>query len=139
VQKTFESLKAILKQQAGGMRVTVDTDTVFSLDAGYSARWRKDMYFGGVRLGKSYVSYYLMPLYACPELLETISPELRTHMQGKSCFNFKTISSDQVAELSKLTKVSVRVFTEAARLTDTPTKPARWADTVRRGGRRCER
>jgi hypothetical protein len=125
MQKTFESLKAILKQHAGGMRITVDTDKAFSMDAGYSARWRKDVYFAGVRLGKSYVSYYLMPLYVCPEVLEAVSPELRKHMQGKSCFNFKTVSSDQAAELSKLTKISVRVFTEAAQLTDEPTKPAR--------------
>ena len=45
-------------------------------------------YVAGTRLGKSYVSYYLMPVYATPGLVESLSPELRKRMQGKACFNF---------------------------------------------------
>ena len=47
-------------------------------------------WFAGTRLGKRYVSYYLMPVYVEPSLLDGISPELRRRMQGKSCFNFTT-------------------------------------------------
>lgn len=44
-----------------------------------------------------------MPVYVFPDLLETISPELKEHMQGKSCFNFKTLDSDLFEELKQLT------------------------------------
>jgi hypothetical protein len=37
----------------------------------------RDVWFGAVRLGKAYVSYHLMPVYALPELLDGISPELK--------------------------------------------------------------
>ncbi len=49
-------------------------------------------WFAGTRLGKRYVSYYLMPIYVQPSLLDDISPELRRRMQGKSCFNFARVN-----------------------------------------------
>jgi hypothetical protein len=38
-----------------------------------------------------------------PDLLKDISPELRKHMQGKSCFNFKKVEPELFAELAALT------------------------------------
>jgi len=62
------------------------------------------MWFGAVKLGKVYVSYHLMPLYMNPSLVKTISPQLRKHMQGKSCFNFKVLpDAEAVEELRRLT------------------------------------
>ena len=45
-----------------------------------------------------------MPVYVFPELLETISPELKKRMQGKSCFNFKVVDETLLSELRELTK-----------------------------------
>ena len=50
-------------------------------------------YVAGTRLGKRYVSLYLMPVYAFPDLDEALSPELRRRKQGKSCFNFTPSTS----------------------------------------------
>ena len=60
-------------------------------------------YVAGTRLGKSYVSYYLMPVYATPSLVASMSPELRKRMQGKACFNFKSVDEPLFAELDALT------------------------------------
>ena len=60
-------------------------------------------YVAGTRLGKSYVSYYLMPVYVSAELTASVSPELRRRMQGKACFNFTTIDEGLLAELEALT------------------------------------
>jgi hypothetical protein len=59
-------------------------------------------YVAGTRLGKRYVSFYLMPVYASAGLAATISPELRKRMQGKSCFNFTTVDERLFAELADL-------------------------------------
>jgi hypothetical protein len=67
-------------------------------------------YVAGTRLGKSYVSYYLMPVYATPSLVATLSPELRKRMQGKACFNFRTIDERLFAELDELTASSIPGF-----------------------------
>jgi hypothetical protein len=61
-------------------------------------------YVAGIRRGKRYVSYYLMPVYGCPDLLDTISPELRRRMHGKSCFNFTTVDDGLFAELARITE-----------------------------------
>ena len=59
-------------------------------------------YVAGTRLGKSYVSVYLMPVYAMPDLASTISPALAKRRQGKSCFNFSKIDEPLFAELGEL-------------------------------------
>jgi len=69
-------------------------------------------YFGGVRIGKSYVSYYLMGVYADPGLAATISPGLRKRMQGKSCFNFAKVDEGLFEELSVLTAGAAASYPE---------------------------
>ena len=56
-----------------------------------------------MRLGKAYVSVHLMPLSRCPPLNENISPALKKRMQGKACFNFKSVPEKTlIAELKRL-------------------------------------
>jgi hypothetical protein len=64
----------------------------------------REVWFGAARIGKRYVSYYLIPVYACPDLLEGISPELKRRMQGKSCFNFTRVDESLFQELEVLTE-----------------------------------
>jgi len=45
-----------------------------------------------------------MPVYMYPDLIKTISPELKKRMQGKSCFNFKKVEKPLFDELNELTK-----------------------------------
>ena len=70
-------------------------------------------YVAGTRLGKRYVSYYLMSVYAQPRLLESMSPELRRRMQGKSCFNFAAVEETLLTELERLTKRAIEGHGEA--------------------------
>ncbi len=67
-------------------------------------------YVAGTRIGKSYVSYYLMPVYAIPELLTAISPELRRRKQGKACFNFTRIDEGLFWELATLTTTGIERY-----------------------------
>jgi len=60
-------------------------------------------YVAGIRRGKRYVSYYLMSIYAEPDIATTMSPELRRRMQGKSCFNFTRVDEPLFEEVGRLT------------------------------------
>ena len=100
----FEHLKSILKPYAKKLTAKTDTSGLFYLDAAYSEKWKKDLFFASAQIKKNYVSFYLMPVYMYPDLLKNISPELKKHMQGKSCFNFKKIEKPLFEELSQLTK-----------------------------------
>ena len=106
----FEHLKNILEPFASQLTVAADTSSAYSLDGPYSKKWKKDLFFGSAQLKKNYVSFYLMPVYMYPDLLEDISPELKKHMQGKSCFNFKKVEPELFQELADLTKKSYACF-----------------------------
>ena len=59
-------------------------------------------YVGGTRIGKRYVSFYLMGAYD-GTLQASMSPELRTRMQGKTCFNFTRLDEPLFEELTRVT------------------------------------
>ena len=52
-----------------------------------------------------------MSLYTSPDGIKTISPDLKKRMQGKSCFNFKTVDDNLFKELENLTKTGAKQFT----------------------------
>jgi len=103
-QAVFERLKGILAPYAREMHVSADEPTSYGVDMAPAAERNPTTWFGGVRLGKRYVSYYLMPVYVEPALLETVSPELRRRMQGKSCFNLTAVDEALIGELEALTR-----------------------------------
>jgi hypothetical protein len=105
-------LKAIMqKYEKGSLRAKPDELGNYVL-IGPPTEWSrgKDVWFGAVQTRKNYVSYHLMAVYAFPDLLESISPELKKRMQGKSCFNFKTVDERLFKELARLTDQGYRRF-----------------------------
>ncbi len=108
----FEELKNILRPYAKKLTLKADTADTYYLDGPYSQKWKKQLFFGSAQVKKNYVSFYLMPVYMYPELLKDISPGLKKHMQGKSCFNFKTVEADLFRELAALTRKGTEKFKE---------------------------
>lgn len=106
----FEQLKNILKPYAEKLALKTDTADTYYIDGPYSEKWKKQLFFGSAQVKKNYVSFYLMPVYMYPELLQGVSPELKKRMQGKSCFNFKKVEPDLFRELTELTRKSVEKF-----------------------------
>jgi len=106
----FERLKSILQPYAQNLTVKVDTADTYYLDGPYSEKWKKELFFGSVQIKKNYVSFYLMPVYMYPELLKDVSPDLKKHMQGKSCFNFKKVEPQLFDELAGLTRKGAEQF-----------------------------
>src|SRR5438132_6482809 len=101
--EVFEALKSIFKPYAKKMDVAHDTDKYYLLNTRYIMKNKQPLCFGGVRLGKNYVSFYLMSIYTCPDLIKAMSPALKKRMQGKSCFNFKEVDQKLFSELKTLT------------------------------------
>jgi hypothetical protein len=106
----FESLKSILKPYAQKLTVKTDIADTYYLEGAYSEKWKKEIFFGSAQVKKNYVSFYLMPVYMYPDLLKNISPELKKHMQGKSCFNFKKVDPSLFDELSRLAQEGFERF-----------------------------
>jgi hypothetical protein len=110
--EVFEELKSIFTPYVRKMDILHDTDSHNMLNTRYLMKNKQPLCFGGVRKGKSYVSFYLMSVYASPDLLKNMSPELKKRMQGKSCFNFKNVDKKLFSELKKLTKDGAQKFSD---------------------------
>src|SRR6267143_4135568 len=110
--EVFARLKSIFQPYAKKMDAAYDTQTYYLLNTRHIMKNKQPLCFGGVRTGKAYVSFYLMSVYACPDLLKSMSPELKKRMQGKSCFNFKEVDEKLFKELAKLTKAGASQFSD---------------------------
>lgn len=89
---------------AGARKVDDPTpDSTYLLLGAANNKYPDGLAFGGVSIGKRYVSYHLMCVYMEADLLDAMSPELRKRMQGKSCFNFTKVDDGLFDELSAIT------------------------------------
>jgi hypothetical protein len=103
-KELFIRFKSMLEPYGQKMHVSADSEQWYSVDMAPEGERDPSTWFGATRLGKRYVSYYLMPIYVKPSLLDDLSPALKKRMQGKSCFNFAKVDEPLLAELDALTK-----------------------------------
>jgi hypothetical protein len=109
---TFQALKKVLKPYERRLVVQADNENDYCLVTKHMMKSKQPLWFAGVRKGKAYVSYHLVPVYACPDLTKGMSPELKKRMQGKGCFNFKNVDAKLFKELGQLTKSGLQKFSD---------------------------
>jgi hypothetical protein len=123
----FARLREVLQKHASGFQVGRNTPEHFSLDgnagpatlrAWGGKRKSRTIPVAWVQVNKSYVSYHLMGVCGNPKLLQECSTELRSRMQGKSCFNFSNIDESLIAELDLLTHKSLASLRNAGYVTE---------------------
>ena len=111
--EVFSALRDILSRNAGRPVVTEDTPSGYRLEGGTHPTHKKPFPIAWVTIGKAYVSFHHMSVYARPNLLKGLSKELKARMQGKSCFNFTTVDPTLFAELEDLTLRGFEAFRNA--------------------------
>jgi hypothetical protein len=109
-QPVFDELKKLIEPCAGTLKPHAKAGDYVLIGPPTPRSRGKEVWFGGVQIKKNYVSYHLMPVYAFPDLLDGLSPELKKRMQGKSCFNFKTVDKALFKELGALTRKGYQRF-----------------------------
>ncbi len=108
--QVFIKLKAILEPYADQLVLSTNSDSAYYLDTRHIMENKQPLFFAAARIRKSYVSFYLMPVYVCQPLQSKISPELKKRMQGLSCFNFTRVDEALFAELAELTKAGLAQY-----------------------------
>jgi len=123
----FARLREILQKHSTALTVTADAPGHYALagSAGPAAvrAWggkvkRPMIPVAWVLIGKAYVSYHLMAVYADARLRDSMSSELRARMQGKSCFNFKAVDESLFEELGRLTAQGIAGFRKAGYISE---------------------
>jgi len=110
LDNVFQELRKILYPYSSKLDCKSDEEGNLYIDTFHIMKNKKPLFFGAVQTRKRYVSYHLMPVYVDPGLLDSISPELKRRMQGKSCFNFKSIDKPLFKDLAALTKAGYRYY-----------------------------
>ena len=99
----FSALRSILAEYEPRLQVVHDRPDYYYLNTYTIGPNKHPIAFGGVKVGKAYVSYYLMCVYT-GQPGTGLSPALKKRMQGKACFNFTSVDEALFAELRELTK-----------------------------------
>lgn len=105
----YETLAALLVPYARKMESEMHPKIGFCLKA-KSARTGRETHFGAVQVLPDCVAYHLFPLYAHPDLLKNISPELHSRLRSQTCFHFEALHAGLVAELAELTHTGFERF-----------------------------
>jgi hypothetical protein len=75
-------------------------------------------WFAGVSPGNGVIRFFLLPMYAHPELLDGLSADLRKRKRGASLFAFPAVDDGMLDELTNLTERSYAAYMSAG--TETP-------------------
>jgi hypothetical protein len=108
----FAELRRIMAPYAATLNATRDAEEELYVETRHIQKNKKPLFFGAVQVKKSYVSFHLMPVYLKPELLDPVSPELKSRMHGKSCFNFTASEPALFKELAALTQSAFSSYKE---------------------------
>jgi hypothetical protein len=99
----FSQLRALMLPFGERLSIKQDDATQLYINTLHMQKNKQPLFFGAVQVKKAFVSYHLMPVYVQPGLLDRLSPPLKARMQGKSCFNFKSVEPALFEELAALT------------------------------------
>jgi hypothetical protein len=106
----FAEVEARLRAILDPYRDRLETGTIYNREILRRPGGRGHDWFAGVLPNKNYISFYMLPIYTWPQLLDGISPALRKRKQGASCFNFSAAEDDLFAELAALTERSFQAY-----------------------------
>jgi hypothetical protein len=94
----FAELKGLLDPYAKRLTVRKDEPGYFDLwsekEIEIDGRRRKEVFFCGLIIQKSYVGFYFMPLYADDDLTTVFGRDLLATLKGRSCFHIKRMTPD---------------------------------------------
>jgi hypothetical protein len=103
----YARLCQMLTRHEGKLSVTVQKPGTLWMEVTGAIYRGKPLFYGGVRMGKNYVSYHLMSIY----MREVeMSPELKKHKQGKACFNFTSVDEKLFRELDQMTVAGMKNY-----------------------------
>jgi hypothetical protein len=112
----FEEVKDLLTPYAERLTVRRHEPGYYDLwsekDIVVEGRRRKDVFFCGLVIQKSYVGFYFMPLYASDDLAAVFGPDLLATLEGKSCFHLKRLTPPLRAQIEEALAAGWRLYEE---------------------------
>ncbi len=99
--EVYLRLRPILEPYIPEMVAMQDNERGLYLNTRSIMKNKQPLFFASIAINKNYVSFHVFPVYMYPDLLDKVG-DLKKRMQGKSCFNFRKLSEEQVAGMRAL-------------------------------------
>jgi len=110
----FSKIRSLLKKYQPPLAPKTDRDGNFDLwsfkDVVVAGRKRKEVFFAGAIIQKSYVGFYFMPVYVDADLKKVFEPELLSMLKGKSCFYIKKNNADTFRQIEQALKIGFEMY-----------------------------
>jgi hypothetical protein len=110
----FGELKELLLPYARRLTVRKDEPGYYDLwsdkDIEIAGRRRKDVFFCGLIIQKSYVGFYFMPLYAEDDPSRVFGADLLAARKGKSCFHIKRLTPELRRQIDEALAAGWRLY-----------------------------
>ena len=114
LQAIFAALKPLLQRYQPPFVSRHDDERYYDLlsikDVVIAGRKRKEVYFAGLIIQKSYVGFYYMPVYETPEMKQLFKPELLKLLKGKSCFYIKKADPLILAQIEEALRIGFEMY-----------------------------
>lgn len=112
----FTRLRRLLSQSQPPFESKRDEPGYYDLwsfkDLVIDGRKRKEIFFAGIIIQKTYVGFYFMPVYAEQEIKALFQPELLTLLKGKSCFHIKTLNEPLEGQIRDALATGFKLYRE---------------------------
>lgn len=109
-------LTSSLKKYIPPLRVNKDKKEVFEISGTKKAMQGKQLvngfYFASVVPKPKDARLYFFPIYTHPSFFDTISPELRKCLKGKSCFHFKKLNQELQSEIESMIERGISIYAQ---------------------------
>ena len=109
----FDDLKAILARHAklftvreGTVKNKRDYHLILEKQVVIDGRPRKELWFASIIQQKDSIGFYFTP----PDVRNKLSPELLAHLDGKSCFHFRTLRPTLKKDLEAALKLGLERY-----------------------------
>ena len=108
------ALQNMFKSHVPPLQVRKDNENVFEVAGIKMAMQGKQkvdgFYFGSVVPKPNDIRLYYFPIYTHASEFTWISDELRKCLKGKSCFHFKKLSDELIADISKMINKGIELY-----------------------------
>ncbi len=112
----FAQVRALIEPYAQSLTARRDEPGYYDLwsekAVEIAGRQRKDVFFCGLIIQKSYVGFYFMPVYADQGLTAVFGPDLLATRKGKSCFHLKRLTPELKDQIVAALAAGWRLYEE---------------------------
>jgi hypothetical protein len=116
VKEIQEFLSESLKKHVPPLRIDKEMSEIFEVSGNKQAMQGKQLvdgfYFASVVPKPKDVRLYFFPIYTHPIFFDSISPELRKCLKGKSCFHFKKLTLELRSHIESMIALGVKIYSQ---------------------------